>query len=318
MSENYYDILGVPRDVSEGDLKKAYRKLSMQHHPDREGGNTEKFQEINSAYETLSDPGKKGQYDMDLNGFPGHGHMNMDAAHDINNMFNMMFGGGGGGGPFGGGGMPGFNVHHGFGGPGVRIFHNGVQMDGGGHPFFQNMNKPPPIMKHVAITIEQAYQGVSIPLVVERWVLQNNIKHNENETIYVNIPPGIDENEMILLKDRGHVLNEMTKGDVKLTIQINNNTQFKRMGLDIVYKRNITLKESLCGFSFDLQHLNGKQLCLNNSVNKTIIKPNSKKVIPNMGFNRESNTGNLIIEFEVEFPETLTEEQMVELTSILV
>ena len=62
MSENYYDILGVPRDVSEGDLKKAYRKLSMQHHPDRV--NTEKFQEINSAYETLSDPGKKGQYDM--------------------------------------------------------------------------------------------------------------------------------------------------------------------------------------------------------------------------------------------------------------
>jgi DnaJ-class molecular chaperone len=309
MPQNYYDILGVPRDVSEGDLKKAYRKLSMQHHPDRETGNTEKFQEINSAYETLSDPNKKGQYDMELNGFPGHVHMNMDPAHDINNMFNMMFGGGGGG-------IPGFNVH-GFGGPGVRIFHNGVQMDAGMNGFFNNLSKPPPIMKHVAISMEQAYQGVSLPLVVERWVLQNNVKNNETETIYINIPPGIDENEMIILKDRGHVLNEASKGDVKLTIQITNNTPFKRMGLDIVYKRTISLKESLCGFSFDLQHLNGKQLCLNNNINKTIIKPNSKKVIPNMGFNRESNTGNLIIDFEVEFPETLTEEQISQIDKIL-
>ena len=312
MSKNYYDILGVPRDASEGDLKKAYRKLSMQHHPDRDGGNTEKFQEINSAYETLSDPHKKGQYDMEMNGFPGHMHMNMNmdhGVHDINNMFNMMFGGGGGG-------IPGFNVH-GFGGPGVRIFHNGVQMDGGVHGFFNNLSKPPPILKNIVISMEQAYQGVSLPLVIERWVLQNNVKHNENETVYINIPPGIDENEMILLKDKGHVLNEATKGDVKLTIQITNNTPFKRMGLDIVYKRNITLKEALCGFTFDLQHLNGKQLCLNNNVNKTIIKPNSKKVIPNMGFNRESVSGNLIIDFEIDFPESLTEEQISQIDKTL-
>jgi DnaJ family protein A protein 2 len=104
---------------------------------------------------------------------------------------------------------------------------------------------------------------------------------------------------------------------VKLTIQITNNTPFKRMGLDIVYKRNITLKEALCGFTFDLQHLNGKQLCLNNNVNKTIIKPNSKKVIPNMGFNRESVSGNLIIDFEIDFPESLTEEQISQIDNIL-
>lgn len=317
---NLYETLGVSQDASDSDIKKAYRSLSLKYHPDREGGDTQKFQEISSAYEVLSDPAKKGQYDMEKNGFPGGGGGGMHFSHggdefaDINHMFNMMFNGGGM--PGFGGGMPGF------GGPSnVRIFHNGVQVNdmggGGGGNFFQNLNRPPPIMKNVKISIEQAFQGVSIPLEIERWILIQNVKHNETETIYITIPPGIDENEMLILQHRGHVLNDAVKGDIKVAIQIENNTPFRRMGLDIIYKRNITLKESLCGFSFELMHLNGKQLCLNNTIQKTIIRPNSKKVIPNMGFIREGNVGNLIIEFDVEYPEALTESQMESLINIL-
>jgi curved DNA-binding protein len=64
---NYYEILGVNEKASQDDIKKAYKKLAMKHHPDR-GGDNKKFQEISQAYDTLSDPNKRSQYDAELNG----------------------------------------------------------------------------------------------------------------------------------------------------------------------------------------------------------------------------------------------------------
>jgi curved DNA-binding protein len=64
---NYYEILGVNENASQDDIKKAYKKLAMQHHPDR-GGDNKKFQEISQAYDTISDPNKRSQYDAELNG----------------------------------------------------------------------------------------------------------------------------------------------------------------------------------------------------------------------------------------------------------
>ena len=60
---DYYEVLGVPRNASEKDLKSAYKKLSMQHHPDRTGGDDSRFKQINEAYSTLKDPQKRQQYD---------------------------------------------------------------------------------------------------------------------------------------------------------------------------------------------------------------------------------------------------------------
>ena len=91
----FYEILGVDKDADETQLKKAYRTLSLKHHPDR-GGDGEKFKEINEAYETLSDKRKRQEYDMQQS-FPGMGgmpfsHMNsMDEFSDINNLFNNLF-----------------------------------------------------------------------------------------------------------------------------------------------------------------------------------------------------------------------------------
>lgn len=65
---NYYDILGVNENASQDDIKKAYKKLAMKHHPDR-GGDNKKFQEISQAYDTLSDPNKRSHYDAEINGF---------------------------------------------------------------------------------------------------------------------------------------------------------------------------------------------------------------------------------------------------------
>jgi len=316
-SKNYYDILNVSQDASEGDIKKAYRTLSLQYHPDRNKSEDaqSKFQEIGAAYETLSDPAKRQQYDMELKGFPFGGggiHMGGPDMQDIGNIFNMMFGGG-----MGGMGGPG-GVRM---GPNIHVFSgNGMHQMHGGHPFahmFNNMQKPPPIIKHLRISLEQAYNGCSIPVEIERWVLQNDVKHMETETIYVPIHKGIDDNECLILQNKGNVVSDILKGDIKITLQIENNTVFKRHGLDLIYTKTLTLKEALCGFTIELNHLSGKKMTLSNITNRTVISPNSKKIISEFGMTRENQVGNLIIEFNIQFPEKITDEQAALLASVL-
>lgn len=315
--KNYYEILGVSQDASESEIKKAFRTLSLKCHPDRnhDPEATTQFQYINEAYENLSDSEKRKQHDHELKF--GEGNVNpfqgMDEFNDINNIFNMMFGGG-----FGGihkmhsmgemGGMP-----------GIRIFHNGP---GGFHAEFSSSfnsrpQPPPPINQIVEITLEQCFQGVSLPVEIEKWTVINNMKINEIETVIINIPPGIDENDTLVIKEKGNVINENLKGDLHIKVKITNNTIFKRQGLDLFLQKKISLKEALCGFSFDIPHLNGKLLCLNNMNNPTVIKPDYKRVVPNLGMTRENTTGNLIIEFIVQFPETLSNEQIASLKDIL-
>jgi DnaJ-class molecular chaperone len=104
---------------------------------------------------------------------------------------------------------------------------------------------------------------------------------------------------------------------VKVNIKIKNEGVFVRNGLDLMYNKTITLKEALCGFSFDLKHINKKVFTFNNKINTTIIKPGQKKVIPNLGMVRETHRGNLIVNFEILFPDTISNEDMEKLREIL-
>jgi curved DNA-binding protein len=92
---NYYQILGINENASQDDIKKAYKKLAMQHHPDR-GGDNNKFQEISQAYDTLSDPQKKSHYDAELNGLndPFIHIRTGNGFPDFGEMFGFHFGSG--------------------------------------------------------------------------------------------------------------------------------------------------------------------------------------------------------------------------------
>ena len=143
------------------------------------------------------------------------------------------------------------------------------------------------------------------------------MKVHENEIINVTFPAGIDENDTLQLKNGGNKINDQVKGDINIRVKIMPHKSFKRQGLDLIIHKKISLKEALCGFSFDISHINGKTFSLNNNVNPSIIKPGFKKVIPNLGMSKDNATGNMIVELDVEFPETLTEEQTKSLRELL-
>jgi len=219
---------------------------------------------------------------------------------DIMNMFFGM--------PGGGGGIPGIQIPTMFKGGNVHKIRNGVPVN--------IMQKPVPIIKTLEISLDEAYTGCKKPIEIERWVQDNNIKHIEKETIYVTIPRGIDENEIIALRDIGNVLSETNKGDVKINIKIINNTSLIREGLNLIYNKTLTFKESLCGFTFDLPYLENKLFKINNNTG-VVIQNGYRKVIPELGMTRDEHKGNLIIQFNVVYPEKLTDEQIEKLTQIL-
>ena len=311
MSDNYYKILGVDEKASKEDIKKSYRALQIKYHPDKNQGSQEAItmtQKLNEAYETLGDEQKREAYDMTRNNpFMKMGSHNGNMNIPVDEIFSTLFGMN----PFGGnmgGNMHGFNGMP----PGMKVHF----FQGGPMNFQQAIQKPVPILKHININISQVLTGATIPLEVERWIMENGVKVFEKETIYITVPKGVDDNELMVLRDKGNIINEDCKGDLKIFVKVENDSMFKRVGLDLVLEKNITLKDALCGFSFEITYINGKSYTLNNNPGN-IIPPGFRKMINNMGLERDQTRGNMVIIFNVEFPEKLTEEQMTKIRDAL-
>jgi molecular chaperone DnaJ len=137
---DYYEILGISKDASPDEIKKAFRRLAVQHHPDKEGGDETKFKEINEAYEVLKDSSKRQRYDQ-------FGHAGVGGAAD-------------GGNPFAGGGFGGFggqNINFDFGDLGLGdIFGN---VFGGGRPREAGPRRGRDVETRVEISFEDAVFG---------------------------------------------------------------------------------------------------------------------------------------------------------------
>lgn len=282
---DYYKILEISSDADADEIKKSYRKLSLKHHPDRNNQNTEsikRIQEINEAYEILGDSHKKSEYDLlkKNNGMP----------LDVNALFSQIFKGEG---------------------P-VNIFGPGMP-----HPnMFVKLSTPIIIIVKLTITMEEVFNGTKKPVEFERWTIEGDTKTFEKVVVYIDIPKGIDKNEIIILKQQGNIINEQNKGDVKIIIDnITSDLPYERQGLNLIYKKTITLKESLCGFSFPLPYFNNKQYTIHNQAG-CIVSPNHVKAL-DMGLTRGDCVGKLLIQFDIKYPEKLDEEVIETLSKIL-
>lgn len=341
MTHKLYDELGIQRNASIDEIKKAYRRAAMQHHPDK-GGSEEKFKEVTNAYEVLSDEGKRNQYDQ-------LGDENFQQAAN---------GGGGGGGGFPGG----MNAHdifaQMFGGMGG--FPGGMQFNfgqGGGPPGQQNRRRQDHL-HGMHIHLNEAYNGIrktiqvnlqktcvsckeTCPACQGRGQITNMIRngpftqvmqqpcgacqmtgfisrgrdscseckgygnYTDEKRVDIDIPPGVMTGKQIRMDGLGEQrqTNEETSGDLILEIKVNDHAYFTRDINDLKYTKKITFKESIIGTKFTIDHFAGPLEI--DTREYGIIQPLKKYEVRNKGMPIDSNKtrfGNLIIQFEILYP----------------
>ncbi len=235
MAKSLYETLEVSENASEAEIKKAYRKLARKYHPDvnKEASAEEKFKEINSAYEILSDATKKQQYDMHGDSMFGGQNFhdfsqNAGGSGNLDDILREMFsqGGGfgtGGGNPFGGGQNP-FGGAGGFGGGG----------------FAQEPN----------LDIETK---VTIPFVVSILGGSHSVSVN-GERFDIKIPAGVKSGEKMRVKGKGHAQNGRA-GDLFLKITVASNPEYEREGDDLVKTFDVPLYAALFGDKIAIQTL---------------------------------------------------------------
>ena len=316
--DSHYTILGIDNNASYDDIKKAYRKLSLEYHPDRNGGDKvkcETYKKITEAYKVLSDENERKKYDFKLN--PSLSGINIDPSmfmsmllnpSQANNILeelekftftNLPFNG-----------IPLDRMQN------THMPFNNINSINKGFSQHQYSSKPATIFKNIKITLLQAYNGCKIPITLTRWIVENDIKIEQTETIYINIPKGVDNDEIITIINKGNRITDTNKGDIEIKVSIKKHDYFERNGIDLIFKKSITLKESLCGFSFDLTYIDGKEFKINNKAGN-VIPQDFRKIIPKMGMQREDDIGNLIIIFDVVYPKHFTREQLEELEKTL-
>ncbi|XP_065183049.1 dnaJ homolog subfamily B member 11-like [Sycon ciliatum] len=327
---DFYQILGVERGATTKQIKKAYRKLAMQYHPDKNPGNPEaeeKFKDLGAAYEVLSDEEQRKIYD-------DHGEDGLKergrGGQNPGDVFSSFFGG------FGGGGGFQFNF-------------------GGG----QNDGKPETprgadVIVDLEATLEEMYEGEFVEMTRSKPVPKKasgtrqcncrtemrtqqlgpgqfqmfqeqvcdkcpNVKMvNEEKKLEVEIEPGVHDGHEYRFVAEGEPHIDGDPGDLIFRVRELKHKVFERRDDDLYTNVTISLQEALNGFSFDISHLDKHKVHLERTaVTRHGLRIRKKgEGMPNLDNNRV--VGALFVTFDVKFPETtLTDEQRQVIASVL-
>lgn len=167
----------------------------------------------------------------------------------------------------------------------------------------------------IAFSLLEAFNGVNQRPVPIQYEDETHAMHSE--TVMINVPPGITNGHKISIPGRGNTIPHSggRRGTLHMEISIQDHPQFRRDGdADLVVEHRVSLKDALCGFTFDLVHLNGRSYKFNCKPCSVTGSMNETKVLPGMGYNEN---GALKIRFSIELPTSLTEEQIAAISSIL-
>ncbi len=294
---DYYEVLGVAKGASADEIKKAFRKLAVKYHPDKEGGDETKFKEVNEAYEILKDQQKRQRYDQ-------FGHAGVGGAS----------GGGAGGNPFGGG-FNGQNIHFDFGDGGLGDIFG--QFFGGGNGR-QGPRKGRDVEATIQLTFHEAIFGVEEKIdldiddecthckgttvepghsmkvcdtckgagqvnrvmntifgqiqqavvcdtcrgtgkVPEKvcTVCRGKGTERRKQTINLKVPAGIDDGSTIRLTGRGEAIGGGSKGDLYVHIRVKADKKFTREGNLILSEEHITMVQAALGTEIDVETVDG-------------------------------------------------------------
>ena len=264
-----YTVLGVPRSVSEKDLKSAYRKLAKAHHPDQNQDDPKahaKFSEISSAYDFLSDAEKRAQYDrgeIDADGQPkfagfrpgggaARGARPGQAGFSAEDILKEFMSGFGGQAPRGGPGA------RGPGGAGWDPFTGTGAAGGGGFRGAGMKGEDAPVT--ATVSLEDAHKAASVPL-----------RMPNGKVLNVKLPEKVEDGQQIRLKGQG-LPSPLggEPGDAIVTVKFERHRQFRRDGADIRVEVPITLYEAVLGGKVRVPTLDGSvELSIPPSVNTT-------------------------------------------------
>ncbi|KAK0193963.1 hypothetical protein F5146DRAFT_1221500 [Armillaria mellea] len=373
MGVDYYKLLGIDRNADENEIKKAYKKMALKYHPDRNGGSEEaskKFKQISEAFEVLSDKNKRAIYDQfgeeglkgggsaagagpggfNFGGFPGgtfsfssgpggnfsssNGAGSGFAPTDPNKIFEQIFGGGLGGFNLGGmsgrssmpGGMGGMGGMPGMGGTRRRTqgFDEDVDMNGSTFNFSNGMpnmpraqarssttSAPSEITRPLRVSLKELYSGTVKHLKVGRRLLNGS---TEEKVYDIQIHPGWKSGTKVRFARAGNEQPNGESQDLVFVVEEKPDETFLREGNDLVCRVPISLLDALTGVGGKktVELLDGRKLQV--SVPFGIVKPGQETTIPSEGMpiRKDGNVkskGDLIVKWDVRFPDRLTPAQ---------
>lgn len=334
--KNYYELLGVDENASADEIKKVFRKAAVKHHPDR-WGDKAKFQEINEAYQVLSDDRKRQQYDAYRKG--------------------GFWAGGFGNGGFDFGGFWGGNAQFDFGDIGDLL---GGMFGGGFGGRSRRKTKGDDLEKHIEISFEEAYLWVKKKIAYTRdlliegiqeetcsnchgsgrvvqqvqsfmgvmqtqvacphcqgsgkiykkdWkILENGGVQPHKEILELNIPAGIKAGAYLKYAERGNQASWLPTGDLYVKIIIADSPKYQRKGDDLRTKAEVSLFDLVLGGSVEVSHPEGKT---------TVKIPKGTQIgqkvrVAGKGFGESGlfkSKGDMIVELQVHIPKKLSKEQ---------
>ncbi len=276
MSKDYYKILGVDKSASQDDIKKAFRKLAHEHHPDKNKGNetaSAKFKEASEAYSILSDENKRKQYDTFGSAGPSMGG--------------------------GQGGYGGFNPGQGFGGFDFSQFTgaNGQSFEfdlsdifgeffGGGRRPKRGKN----ITVDIQITFKESIFGVKKEVNIQK------------EKLEVNIPSGIESGQGLKISGKGEE-GQGGKGDLIVRIWVEKHKIFRKEGYNLIMGLSLKLTTALMGGTIDIETLDGHiELKIPQGTTHNDILRVKEKGVPD----ERGRRGDILIVTEVAMPKKLS------------
>lgn len=233
MKKDYYKSLGVNKNASEEEIKKAYRKLAMKYHPDRNAGNKkseELFKEVNEAHEVLSDKQKRAEYDnggmnfnQDFSGFSGN------KGYRKSNNMNDIFG--------------------------DEMFASFFKQNGFRNNYEEETTNQYDASFNLKVKLEDTILGSEINISVPIKDYKNSLD-SKMKSFKVKIPPGIISGQKIKLKGEGHT-NNNTKGDLYLTVEVLPSDKYTRKENDLYMEQPIDFVIATLGGEIEVNAITG-------------------------------------------------------------